>query len=144
MKKINYHSSVSAKVSPKEAYANIADVSGWWAKNFKGKAVQNGDKFRVTFGDTWVDFEVTNAEPDKTITWNVTDCNLHWIHNKKEWNGTKVLWEISSQNEATKIDMTHIGLVPGVECYNDCEAGWNEHVTRSLQQLFDSGKGMPQ
>ena len=43
--------------------------------------------------------------------------------NKKEWNNTEVVFEISSESNKTKIHFTHIGLVPGVECYAACEKG---------------------
>jgi hypothetical protein len=144
MEQKNYHSSIAAHVSPKEAFASIANVSAWWAKNFKGKATKNGDTFRVTFGDTWVDFEIADAIPEKQIVWKVKDCHLPWLKDKKEWNNTQVNWKISSQNGATKVDMTHIGLIPSVECYEACEEGWNGHVKDSLQQLLNTGKGKPE
>jgi len=74
----------------------------------------------------------------------VTDCNLDWIKAKKEWNGTEVVFNISQKNNATQIDFTHIGLVPGVECYNDCEVGWDGHVKNSLVKFINEGKGMPE
>ena len=77
------------------------------------------------------------------MVWKVTDCNLHWINNKKEWNSTEVVFEISEKKNSTQIDFTHVGLVPGVECYQDCETGWNEHVTLSLVKFINEGKGMP-
>ena len=78
------------------------------------------------------------------LVWKVTDCNLHWIKAKKEWKNTEVVFEISSENNKTTIDFTHVGLVPGVECYNDCEVGWNGHVTSSLAKLINEGKGNPE
>jgi hypothetical protein len=35
-----------------------------------------------------------------------------------------------------------IGLVPGVECYDDCEVEWTGHVTNSLVKFMNEGKGM--
>lgn len=39
--------------------------------------------------------------------------------------------------------MTHIGLVPGIECYEDCQQGWDEHFKESLLQLMTGEVGMP-
>jgi hypothetical protein len=39
--------------------------------------------------------------------------------------------------------MTHIGLVPGVECYEDCKKGWNFYVGESLFRWMTEGKGLP-
>jgi len=78
------------------------------------------------------------------VVWKVTDCNLEWIKNKKEWNGTDVIFELSETKNGTQIDFTHVGLVPLCECYKDCEAGWTGHVTESLVNFINEGKGMPQ
>jgi len=144
MEQKNYHSSIAANMPAKDVYANIANVGAWWNKNFNGKAEQVGDKFKIRFGEeATVDFEITEAVPDKKIVWHVTDCNLHWLKDKKEWKDTKVVWELTPQNNATKIDMTHIGIVPGIECYESCEKGWNHYVKDSLFKLLAEGKGQP-
>jgi hypothetical protein len=137
----DYHCSITATTSPKEAYTGISRVYSWWASNFEGSAQQPGDIFTVRFGETWVKFQITEAIPNETITWHVLDCNLHWLTDKKEWKNTKVLWEISSENDTTRIDMTHIGLIPAVECYANCEQGWNRYIKGSLQQFLN---GQPQ
>ena len=143
MEQKNYHSSIAAGISPKEAFANIANVAGWWRKSFKGSAQKAGDTFTIQFGDTNVAFEITEAIPDKKIVWHVTDCNLHWLKDKTEWKDTDVVWEITPQNKTTRIDMTHVGIVPGIECYESCEKGWNQYVTQSLFKLVTEGKGQP-
>jgi len=144
MKKKDFHLTVAVKATAAEAMKKINQVNGWWAKKFKGKAEKLNDKFTVSFGDTFVDFEISEWVPNKKVIWKVTDCNLHWITNKKEWNNTEVVFELSGKGKATQIDFTHIGLVPGVECYNDCEVGWTGHVTDSLVKFINEGKGMPE
>jgi hypothetical protein len=106
-------------MTPDEAYAKIANVGGWWAKRFKGKALNMNDTFTVEFGETKVAFEITEAMPGKKVVWKVTDCYLHWLNDKTEWKGTTIVWDITATNGTTKIDMTHVGLKPGIECYND-------------------------
>jgi hypothetical protein len=140
----DYHCSFTADVPAKEAFEKIARVGDWWAVDFKGSAKKTGDVFTVIFGETFVDFKISEAIPDKKIVWQVTDCNLHWIDNKKEWNGTEVVWEVSSDNGLTRVDMTHVGLVPGVECYEMCEPGWTHHIKDSLLKLITTGKGLPE
>jgi hypothetical protein len=144
MEKKSYHKIILVNASSKEAMKKISQVNLWWAKNVKGNSEKLGDKFTVDFGKTYVDFEISELVPDKKVVWKVTDCNLDWIQAKKEWNGTEVVFEISKKEKATEIKFTHIGLVPGVECYNDCEAGWNGHLTNSLVGLINEGKGMPE
>jgi len=144
MEKKNFHRTITVNASAKEAMNKISEVNLWWAKNFSGSAKKLNDKFSVHFGDTFVDFQISELVPDKKVVWKVTDCNLHWIKAKKEWKNTEVVFEISSENKKSKIDFTHVGLVPGVECYNDCETGWNGHVTMSLANLINEGKGQPE
>lgn len=140
----NFHRTITVNASAEEAMKKISQVNLWWAKNFSGNADKLNDIFTVRFGNTFVDFLISEFIPDKKVVWKVTDCNLHWINEKKEWNDTEVVFEISSENNKSKIDFTHIGLVPGVECYNDCETGWNGHLTISLANFINDGKGHPE
>jgi len=143
MEQNNYHSSITTNVSPKEAFENIARVDAWWAKNFTGYATKTGDTFTVQFGATKVDFVISEAIPEKKIVWLVTDCHLPFLNDKNEWTGTSVNWEIGSENGETRIDMTHIGINPGVECFEICNAGWNRHIQDSLNNLMNKGEGKP-
>ena len=139
----NYHKTITVNASTEEAMKKIGQVNRWWAKKTKGKTQKLNDEFTVDFGETYVDFKVSELIPNKKVVWKVTDCNLHWINNKKEWNGTEVIFELSGKKNEAQIDFTHIGLVPGVECYKDCEVGWNEHVGDSLLKFINKGEGMP-
>jgi activator of Hsp90 ATPase-like protein len=143
MKQQDYHCSITADVTPEEAFDRVNDVSGWWAKNLEGSSKRLNDVFTVHFGKTFVTFTVTEFVPNKLVTWKVTDCYLHWINDKKEWNGTSVRFELSKEGEETRVTMTHIGLTPGAECYNDCEAGWNDHFGDSLLKLLTEQEGAP-
>jgi len=140
--KQDYTCTIAVDATPQEAIDAIGRVSDWWAKNYKGRSQDTGDVFTVTFGETFVTFRI-EVVPGKKVTWYVTDCNLHWLKDKKEWLDTQAIWEISRQKDTTQIQMTHIGLVPEVECYENCEAGWNEHIKESLYSLLTTGKGTP-
>lgn len=144
MESNNYHRTITVNASPEEAMKKISQVNKWWAKNVRGKSEKLNDEFTVDFGKTFVDFQISEFVPGKKIVWKVTDCNLHWINNKKEWNNTEAVFEISGENGTTRIDFTHNGLIPTVECYNDCDRGWNEYIGNSLKKFINEGKGMPQ
>ena len=144
MEKQNFHRAITVNASAAETMKKISQVNLWWAKKFTGSAEKLNDKFSVHFGETFVDFKVSEMVPDKKVVWKVTDCNLHWINEKKEWKGTEVVFELSPANKKTKIDFTHVGLVPGVECYESCEFGWSGHLTTGLEDLINKGKGQPQ
>src|SRR5258706_12608259 len=140
----NFHKTIKVNASAEEAMKKINQVNKWWAKKVKGETERLNDKFTVDFGETYVDFQISELIPNKKIVWKVTECNLHWINNKKEWKGNEVVFEISEMKNSTQIDFYHVGLVPGAECYKDCEVGWTEHITVSLIKFINEGKGMPQ
>jgi hypothetical protein len=139
----DYHVSIIVHATPGEACNAICRVSEWWTGNIKGSTKKPGDIFTVTFGETFSNFEVTEMEKNQKILWHVLDCNLHWLKDKKEWKGTDVLWEIMPMKEATEIQMTHIGLRPGIECFENCNEGWNHYIKESLLKLINEGKGVP-
>ncbi len=143
MENKDFHRAITVNTSAAEVMKKISQVGHWWAKNFKGSAEKLNDKFTVTFGQTFVDFQISEFVPDKKIVWKVTDCNLHWIQAKKEWNGTEVVFELTPKNEAIQLDFTHVGLVPGVECYETCEEGWSGHII-SLADFINKGVGRPE
>ena len=143
MKQQHYHNSAVVHVTPEEAMRKIINVPAWWSENFEGKCEAAGDVFTVRFGKIYKTFKVTELSAHRMV-WEVIDCHMPWLSNIKEWNGTSVVWEISKSAEGTVVSMTHIGLVPEVECYNDCRKGWNYYFEQSLLKWITDGKGMPE
>lgn len=140
----NYHRQVTVHKKPGEAFDAICHVSDWWAKDLTGSSGKLNDIFTVRFGETFVTFRITELIPGRKIVWYVNDCNLHWLNDKKEWKDTTVIWTLSSENGSTHIDFTHVGLIPEVECYDQCVKGWDFYVMESLKKLIIQGKGLPE
>lgn len=144
MNQQNYQCSITADITPREAFNSINNVNEWWAKNFEGYSQKLDDIFTVRFGETFVTFKISEVIPDKKIVWQVLDCYLHWLHDKTEWSGTSIMFEISPADDSTQVTMTHIGLVPGIECFDQCEEGWNHFIKESLFKLLTEHAGVPQ
>jgi hypothetical protein len=138
----SYHSSIVVNESATEAFNKISRVNEWWAENFEGSAKNLGDVFSVRWGETFVTFNIAEAVPGKKVTWLVTDCYLPWQNDKTEWTGTEVVFEISKKDNSTKIDMIHVGLTPEVECFENCQAGWNHYIQKSLFKFMEEGQGV--
>ncbi len=134
---------VTVKSTPEKAFGDISHVSKWWATGVTGRTDGAGESFTVSFGDTWVTFRVARMVPALEIVWEVTDCHLSWLSNKTEWNGTQIVWKISSGGGKTEIHFTHAGLVPEMECYKDCSLGWTSYIQKSLRKLELVDKGLP-
>jgi hypothetical protein len=144
MERHDYRSSIAGHLSPEEAVERISRVSDWWThKGFSGKARQPGDTFTVRFGETFVELAVTELVPEKRVVWEVRDSNLHFVKDKKEWNHTSIIWEIARENGGARVTMTHSGLTPDVECYENCKAGWNFYFGKSLLKLLTDNEGIP-
>jgi hypothetical protein len=141
--KQDYSKTIAANIQASEAVNRISRVADWWTKGFSGASQKAGDTFTVRFGETFKDFKIVELIPEKKIVWQVTNSNLSWIKNKTEWNNTQVVWELSTDNNITTVRMTHVGLVPGIECYCNCELGWNFCVGESLLKLLTENKGLP-
>jgi len=142
--KNDFSLSLTVKATAKDAMKSINHVDQWWAKKMKGKAAKLNDEFSVHFGDTFVEFKISELIPEKKVVWLVTDCNLDWIKDKKEWNGTEVIYTLAEKGDKTQIDFVHKGLTPESECYESCKPGWTGHLKNSLVKLINDGKGFPE
>ncbi|MFA6467575.1 MAG: SRPBCC domain-containing protein [Bacteroidota bacterium] len=144
MQQKSFSCSITVPISVPDAFQRIAQVSQWWSENIEGDFQQLCDTFtiRFNFGDSFV-LTVADIVKDKKIVWSVTDSNLTWIKNNKEWIGTKIVFDMSNENNFTQITFTHSGLVPDLECYDGCAKGWNYYIQESLFKLLTEGKGFP-
>ena len=144
MERHDYRSSITARLSPGEAIDRIGRVGDWWThKGFSGKALEAGDTFTVRFGETSVDLLVSELVPGSRVVWEVKDSHLPWLKDQKEWNHTRIIWEVAREDGGTRITMTHSGLTPQVECYESCKAGWDFYFGKSLLKLLVYNEGLP-
>jgi hypothetical protein len=54
-----------------------------------------------------------------------------------------IVYEIIPAGDGVRVGMTHVGLVPEVECFENCQRGWNHHFGESLRKLLNEQVGMP-
>ena len=130
--------------SPNQVFEFINNVREWWTgkPGVEGNTHQVGDEFTYRYGNLhYSKQKVVELVPGKKIVWLVTESNLSFIDNKDEWTGTRITFDIFDRNNnKTEIVFTHVGLVPAIECYNDCSNARSSYVNNSLKKFIASQK----
>ncbi len=144
MNDMNYRHTIVVPQTSKEVHDAISRVADWWTINTDGNTKEVGDEFTVQFGDVhFTRQRITEAVNGKRIVWSVTESHLPWLKDMEEWKGTEIVFDIAVASEGTQVAFTHIGLTPQVECYVQCEKGWDYFIGTSLFKLLTEGVGLP-
>jgi hypothetical protein len=144
MKTSDFTTTLLVDLTPKEAFNAINNVRGWWTENLEGCSQKPDDEFTVRFGDVHMSKQkLVEVIHSKKVVWLVTDSKLNFVEDQQEWTNTRISFEIAEHGNQTQIKFTHFGLVPEVECYNGCSAGWTYYIG-SLYKLLTEGKGTPE
>jgi uncharacterized protein YndB with AHSA1/START domain len=129
--------------SPEEVFEAVTNVRGWWSEKLEGESAKLNDEFIYRYKDLhWSHQKLVEVIPNKKVVWLVTDSRLNFIEDKKEWNGTTIIFEVSRNMDKTQLRFTHVGLVPELECFEACSGGWTYYIN-SLHQLITTGSGQP-
>lgn len=140
----NITTTFSVDQTPKEAFDAINNVRGWWSGEIEGSTDKLGDEFTYRYQDLhYSKQKIIELIPGKKVVWLVLDSTLNFVEDKSEWNGTKIIFEISKKGNKTEVRFTHAGLVPKHECYNACSDAWGFYINDSLRSLITKGKGQP-
>ena len=141
----SYSTEILISAKSESVYKAITrEIDKWWT-DLSNQALQVGDQLAVRFEKTtsWV-MTVSEAFPNRSLVWKVVEANhdLEDITRKDEWKGTTIKWEIVENETGSKVTLTHEGLLPALECYEICEAGWG-YFLGSLKKYLETGRGYP-
>ena len=144
MKKQDFNTSLTVDRSPEEVFKAINDVRGWWSGEVDGDTDRLGAESTYRYKGMHMSTQkVTEFDPGKKVVWHVTDAELTFVKDKKEWVGTDIVFEIAREGGKTELRFTHAGLIPAFECYGGCSNAWGALVGNNLRNLITSGKNQP-
>lgn len=146
----HYQKSITVNATAADVYQALTTGYDHWWTSTQGKKFQKaGDSIKFTFPPNISDWtlQATSLIPDKQVILECIEAN-HIIldkpgSSKEEWLGTTMAWDITANGDTTIIDFTHNGLVPQLDCYEVCSAGWDHFFMDSLQAYLNTGKGKP-
>jgi len=130
--------------TPTAAFNAINNPRAWWSEEIEGGTNKLNDVFKYHFEDVHLcQMKLIEVVPDKKVVWLVLDNYFKFTKDKTEWNGTKIIFEISQKDDKTQVRFTHQGLVPEYECFDICKNAWTKYIQVSLYNLITTGKGEP-
>ena len=127
--------------STNEAFEAINRPRDWWGKNLEGSTdILNGE-WTYRYGDIhYSRHRTTELVPGRKVVWHVLDSEITILEDQEEWKDTEIVFDISRKGDKTEIRFTHVGLVPGAECYDLCNEAWTSLINNHLRELIETGK----
>ena len=140
----NYTAAFTVDQSPEGVFAAINNVRGWWSGEIDGSTDTLCAEFTYRYQNLHRSTQkITELAPGRKVVWHIVDADINFVKDKKEWNGTDVVFEIDKKNGKTEVRFTHVGLAPRIECYGKCAGAWGFYINESLRSLITTGKGDP-
>src|ERR1700750_3103387 len=104
MKKSDFSTILTVNKTPQEVFNAINNVRGWWSSGLEGSSTKLNDEFTYRYKDMHSSKQkLIEVIPGKKVVWLVSDSMLSFVKNKKEWDGTRVSFEIGEKNGKTEI-----------------------------------------
>jgi len=149
MERHNFTVSLLVDRSPKEVFRTITNVREWWSGLYseviEGATEKLNDEFTFQAGDGvhYSKQKLVEIVPNKKLVWLVTESELNFLTKKDEWNGTKIIFQISKKGEKTQVVFTHEGLTPEIECFDACSGAWNLYLQNRFSKLLAARNSRP-
>lgn len=129
---------------PDEVFQAINNPKAWWSEEIEGRADKINEVFDYHFEDIHAcKVKIQELVPGKKVVWHILENDFNFTQDKTEWIDTKVVFDISTEGNKTRLVFTHVGLVPEYECYDACHQGWTHYIQNSLKSYIETGSGKP-
>jgi hypothetical protein len=137
----SYTYTFPTRKSPQEVFDLLLDVERWWSgiyeETITGKSEKLNDEFSFSAGGG-IHFskqKLVELIPGKKIVWQITESNHLFLNNPKEWENTRLVFDILDKENETQVTFTHEGLEPQIECYDECSHAWTQYLNNLPKKL---------
>src|ERR1700677_3439244 len=118
MKNSSFTLSIQVDATPQRVFDAVNDVRGWWSEEIDGDTDRPGAEFKFQYKDVHrTTHRITEFVHGKKAVWHTVESYIGFVADKREWDGTDVVFEIVKKGDETELRFTHVGLAPQVECY---------------------------
>lgn len=132
--------------TPAAVYAALTTPTGlraWWTQDCDVDT-RRGGRLHFRFGRNHKEMRIETLAPD-AVEWRCTAAAIvtAGLARQDEWVGTRIVFRLTPEGACrTRLEFSHIGLTPALECYDLCRGGW-QYFLASLQQYLETGRGTP-
>ena len=151
----SYSTELIIKASRSKVFSALTTEEGlrsWWTNTCKvDSTVGKESRFEFVFDDG-ITYNVMLNEivnPNEKLVWKCieqyhpTKPDGKKFKNPNEWVDSRIIFILSEESGNTKLNFTHEGLTPKLECYDVCNDGWNHFLHDSLKPYLEEGLGNP-
>jgi uncharacterized protein YndB with AHSA1/START domain len=127
-------------VTPARVYKALTEpeeIGHWWTNDLNARPeVGTVAEFRFgEWGERVLRFEVAELDQNKKVSWICRRGPAHWT-------GTSVTWQLTPDQNGTRVVFTHDGFARMDEPYEQTRGNWM-YFLESLQAYLEKGKGTP-
>ena len=137
----NFTYTFQSSQTPEAIFDLLLHIDQWWygvfGETIEGKSEKINDEFTFLAGEGmhYSKQKMTELVPNRRVAWQVSESKLTFLSDPGEWQGSTIAFDVSGENGKTNITFTHNGLVPELECYNNCSAGWTKYLDALKKKL---------
>ena len=114
----------------------------WWSNRVElGQGTAT-----IRFYNSYVIFDFEPPQDSNQFSWVCREAKMiiQGVQDESEWQGTKLIWQVSELKNGTRIALTHEGLNAELECHEICVAGWRHYFENSLKDHLNGKPASPE
>src|ERR1700753_850055 len=109
----NFTTSILVEQSPETVFKAINDPRAWWSAGIEGTTDEINAIWNYHFGDSHrCKIKVAELIPGEKVVWLIEENYFKNAKDQSEWVGNKIVFDISTEGDKTKLAFTQVGLVP--------------------------------